>query len=134
VSRSWKGSGEDLACRDGMAEAASTVGFALMSSGILVEQVRPTVGLQEIDNRGSVSPEDFRISNYLMSGITFRYHLPLLEHIKVFTTDRGGAVLRRRQYAIAEESSANFIEPFLLWKFIATQSIPPYISPDATLI
>ena len=112
MSRSWKGSGEDLACRDGMAEAASTVGFALMSSGILVEQVRPTVGLQEINNRGGVSSEDFRTLNYFMSSVSFRYRLPGPEHIKVFTTDRGGALLRRCQYGIAEEPSVAFIELF----------------------
>lgn len=36
VRRSWKGSGEDLRFRDGMAEAERTVGFALMSSGIVM--------------------------------------------------------------------------------------------------
>jgi hypothetical protein len=40
VNRLWKGSGEDLECRDGIAEAAITVGFALMSSGILCTGVR----------------------------------------------------------------------------------------------
>lgn len=34
VKRSWKGSGDDFRALEGMADAANTVGFALIRSGI----------------------------------------------------------------------------------------------------
>ena len=60
VKRSWNGSGDELACRDGMAEAARTVGFALMSSGIAVEEsCRESLSdFGRLSNGGGVQPED----------------------------------------------------------------------------
>lgn len=44
MRRSWKGSGEGFRFREGMAEAERTVGFALMSSGMVMLSTVVMVG------------------------------------------------------------------------------------------